>query len=329
MEDPYVTILPPSPSHITSQQSTASLRRRATSVPYLLNLDDSLSIPVNDTANGSMTSLYDESEAETPLKPTRITPPSPTRKSDFKGVAIDRRNSFSEDHPTLQRNSLLRETRRAHKGFFASPQVTSTTFKIGAVDDMQLHSCPAQDRPIHRSIINTEASPTQSESSIGIVNVMQQSIPISPLLNQHSSAANSSYNNSSPELHTKLNASGSVPVKQFASKQKVACQKSLPDCASSPAPNNSFVFPASMPIKNSLGTHRQSLPDFMAQVTTNDPTDVFSPPVVKRFTKSHQRHNSLQEFMPIASINDPANQKLLHKALGGTRPQSMATQQVG
>lgn len=350
-----MTILPPSPSHFKSQHSTASLAHRSSSVPHALNSNDNdnnnLTSP--NTAD-SMTSLYDENEAVKPLKPTRMPPPPPTKKSE--GILIDRRNSFSEDHPTLQRNTLLRETRKTHKGFFTSPQVTSTTFKIGAVDDMQLHRSPVQDEPIHTSVINTGGSPTQSESSTGVMQVLQQSNITSPI----SHVTNSSCSSSPPVvLHTKQNVSSSVPIKQLTSKEKVAHQNSLQECVFSPpnsAPNNSFVYPVQNQIfsfstsennspankgnlsRPSPGPHQQSLPDFMAfpELTSTNPMavpanvkDVFSPPLVKRFSKDHQRRKSLSDFMPIASVNNPDNQKLLHKALGGTRPQSMAAQQVG
>ena len=343
IEDQYVTILPPSPSHFKSQQnSTASLLRRSASVPDILNPNDNN----NNTANittGSMTSLYDDNEAEKPVKPARMPPLPPTK---FEGK--ERRSSFSEDYPTLQRNTVLQETRTAHKGYFSTPQVTSSTFKVRAVDDMQLNTSPEQDRPIHT--IHTGTSPTQSESSVGIVNIPQQSTsPMSPL-SQYSVTSNRS----------PLNVTSSVPVKQFVSRQKVTHRKSLPDYALGPpnsAPNNSFVYPVppqkpifsfltsanssankqitsnlSQPARH-VGTHQNSLPDLMAfpaQLTATKLANENSPPVVKRFTKAHQRCKSLSDLMPAAAapVNDPDHQRRLHKALGGTRPQSMAAQQV-
>ena len=357
IEDQYVTILPPSPSHFKSQHnvhSTASLLRRSASVPDILNSNDNNNTAdISDTniTTGSMTSLYDESEAEEPLKP----PAPPTSKNKFEGK--ERRSSFSEDYPTLQRNTVLQETRKAHRGYFASPQVTSSTFKVRPVDDIQLNtSPPAVDRAIHT--INTGGSPTQSESSVGIVNVLQQSnitSPISPL-SQYSS---NSYTRS-PQAIEPLHSSSSVPVKQFAS--RLVHQKSLPDYALSQpnsVPDNSFVYPIppqkpifsfgnssptnkqitsnlSRPARQ-MGRHQNSLPDLMAfpgPLTTTNPRvpanekDRFSPPVVKRFTKAHQRCKSLSDLMPAAPVNNPDHQRKLHKALGGTRPQSMAAQQV-
>lgn len=357
-EDPYVTILPPSPSHFKSQQySTSSLLRRSTSVPYILNSNDNnnLAIPGSTNIVDSMRSLYDESVPAKPLTPIRQPPPPPSiQKSQFEGASIDRRNSFSEDHPTLQRNTHLRETRKAHKGF-TSPQITSTTFKTGAVvDDMDLRTSPG---PIHSSVIDTRGSPTQSESSVGVVHILRHSnSPISPL----------SLATSSPSpvvLRAKQNTNTSTPVKRYASKEKIARQKSLPEFAyGSPVSTpSSFVFPVqqhspvftsgnsspakkptisnySRPKKHSLGHRQQSVPDFMALSkleVANSPTvatnekDVFSPPLVKRLSQVHQRRKSLSDFMPMASVNAPDNQKMLHKVLGGNRPQSMAAQQVG
>ena len=354
-EDPYVTILPPSPSHFKSQRSTASMLHRSSSVPHILNSNDNNNqlIPGSTNTAGSMRSLYDESVTipSKPPTPVRQPPPPPNRKSQFEGAFIDRRNSFSEDHPTLQRNAHLRETRKAYKGF-TSPQITSTTFKIGpAVDDMDLHTSPALGGPIRSSVIDTRGSPTQSESSVGLVYV--QNNPISPLSHVTSS--------SSPVvLRAKQNTNTSTPVKRYASKEKMTCQKSLPEFAYG-SPNSvpgSFVFPArqdspvfasgnsspsnklinsnhSRPEKYSLGYHQQSVPDLMglefnntSPTTSASENEVFSPPAVKRFSQVHQRRNSLSDFMPMASVNDPDNQKLLHKALGGNRPQSMAAQQV-
>ena len=354
-EDPYVTILPPSPSHFKSQHSTASLLHRSSSVPHILNSNDNNNLLILGSTNtaGSMQSLYDESVPAKPPTPVRMPPPPPpSQKTQVEGAFIDRRNSFSEDHPTLQRNTHLRETRKAYKGF-TSPQITSTTFKIGpAVDDMDLRTSPAQGGPIRSSVIDTRGSPTQSESSVGLVHV--QNSPISPL--SHVT------NSSSVVLRAKQNTNTSIPVKRYASKEKMTRQKSLPEFAYG-SPNSvpgSFVFPVqqdspaftsgnsspsnkpinnnhSRPKKYSLGYHQQSVPDFMGltelEFNNTNPTsanenDVFSPPAVKRFSLVHQRRNSLSDFMPMASVNDPDNQKLLHKALGGNRPQSMAAQQV-
>ena len=336
IEDPYVTILPPSPSHFKSQQhSTASLLRRSVSVPDILNSNDNNNINDANISAGSMTSLYDESEPEKPLKPTRKPPSPPTRKN--------RRSSFSEDHPTLQRNTVLQETRKSHKGYFATPQVTSSTFKVRPVDDMQLNTSPPVE---DRHTINTGGSPTQSESSVGMVNVPQQSnitSPISPL-SQYSVTSNSY--TSSP-----LHNSSSVPVKYFASRQKVTHRKSLPDYVLNQPnsdPDNSFVYPIppqkpifsfltpDKQITNNLSQsvrqmskHQNSLPDLTAATTILPAANErYSPPVVKRFTKTHHRCKSLSDLIPAAPVDD--HQRKLHKALaiGDTRPQSMAAQQV-
>ena len=350
IEDPYVTILPPSPSHFKSQQnSTASLLRRSASVPDILNSNGNNNINDTNISAGSMTSLYDESEPDKPL-PIRKPPSPPTRINKFEGKA-KRRSSFSEDHPTLQRNTVLQQTRKSHKGYFASPQVTSSTFKVRPVDDMQLNtsSPPVEDR----HTIHTGGSPTQSESSVGMVNVPQQSnitSPISPL-SQYSVTRSSLHNTSS------------VPVKYFASNQKVTHRKSLADHAlrqPNSDPNNSFIYPIppqkpifsfltsgsnSPPNKQITGNlsqsvrqitkHQNSMPDLMAaQLTTTVGApaiekDGFSPPVVKRFTNAHHRCKSLSDLMPAASADD--HQRKLHKvgvAIGGIRPQSMAAQQV-
>lgn len=359
IEDPYVTIFPSSPAADSKSQqhiSTTSLLRRSTSVPNVLNSNNSNNnLTINVTAvdvastTGSMRSLYAENDPEEPLNSTQ---PPPIKLED---TLRERRNSFGEDHPTLQRNTLLRETRKAHKGYFASPQVTSTTFKIAAVDDMHLCSSSVQDRqPVHKILNTTGGSPTQSELSIGIVNI---SSPISPS-NQHGCVASSNPYNKSPPVMPSANNGSSIPVR-FAS--KVTHQKSLPESVAFSPPDsarNSFVHPVnpiptqkptftnlnnspvnnnfSTPAKHStrMGPHQQSLPDFMMhpELSTTNPTptsekDIFSPPVVKRFTKSHQRCKSLSEFTITASVNNPESQKL-HEVLGGVRPQSMAAHQV-
>lgn len=352
IEDPYVTILPPSPSHFKSQKnSTASLLRRSASVPDILNSNDNNNIADISDANisaGSMTSLYDENETE---KPIRKPPSPPTKKNKFEGK--ERRSSYSEDHP---HNTVLQETpRKSHKGCFASPQVTSSTFKVRPVDDMQLNtSLPVEDR----HTINTGESPTQSESSVGMVNVPQQSnitSPISPL-SQYSVSSNS-------YTRSPLHSSDSVSVKDFPSRQKLTHRKSLPDYAlnqPNSEPNNSFLYcpiPPQKPIFSLLTSgsnttankqinsnlsqsvrqmskHQNSMPELTAQLTTvttasaANENDVFSPPVVKRFTNAHQRCKSLSDLMSAAPVDD--HQRKLHKALaiGGTRPQSMAAQQV-
>lgn len=276
-------------------------------MPHILSNDDKLATSgYSSSTVGSMTSLYDESE------PT----PVPSNKQ-YEGTLINRRNSFSEDHPTLQRNTKLQETRRTNKGFFTPPQITSSTFKIAAADDMHLKTSPVQDRPLHTSVIDTGGcSPMQSQSSIGVVNVLQTS-PILPL--------------TSSSQHTVLHFGNSIPVKQFTAKEKVSHHSSLSECAFSP-PDNSPV-PSRKPIftltsANESSTHnlsnycrKQSLPELSAN-------NAYSPPVVKRFTKAHHRCKSLSEFMPTASVNDPDSQSLLYKAFGGTRPQSMTGHQV-
>ena len=291
-----------------------------------------------------MTSLY-EGEAEN-VKPSCMPPAPPTRNNQFEGTA--RRNSFSEDHPTLQRNTVLRETRKTQKGYFASPQVTSSTFQVRAADDMQLNTEQlVEETPIHT--INTGASPTQSESSVGIANVSLQSTitsPISPL--SQYGINGSSYNRSPPTEPYLTNNTASVHAKRFTSKQMITHRKSLPEYV----PHNSCVYPIlpqkpifsfstsgnSSPINQQVtggctGAHPHSLPDLMAFHTANsqaspDRKDGFLPPVVKRFTKTHQRRKSLSDLMPTASVNCPDSQRKLHKALGGSRPQSMAAQQV-
>ena len=350
IEDQYVTILPPSPLHFNSQHvnhnSTASLLRRSASVPDILNSNENNNSTVTDDVTAdSMKSLY-EGEAEIRIAPSRMPPPQPYR-NQFEGMK--RRNSFSEDHPRLQHNTVVQEIRKTQKGYFASPQVTSSTFQVKAVDEMQLNTRQfVEETPLHT--INTGASPTQSESSVGIVNPPQQSnitSPISPL--SRYGITGSSYNRS-PSIEPYLtNSPGSVPAK-FTSKQMKTHRKSLPEYV----PYNTCVYPTpphkpvfsfstsgnSSPINQQItsdcsGAHPHSLPNIMAFPTANpqaspaaDREDGFLPPVVKRFTKTHQRRKSLSDLMPTASVNCPDSQRKLHKALGGSRPQSMAAQQV-
>ena len=353
IEDPYVTILPPSPSqvvaHFTKKPSTATLLRRSASVPNALgdSTPNQLSIPVLFTAsNSSMTSLYDDETA--PRKPARVAPPPPKPER--------RRRSFGEDHPVLQRNTLLRETRKAYKKrHCASPEITSTTFTFGSFNDVRKSagSCSS----LKKNVINIGASPSpQSEASVEVVNVLQQSsVTTSPQQSSWSPAS----------LRSKQ--SNATPVKRFANKEKIARRKSLPDCAISlphcmeAAANNSFVFPVppprplstlltpvntpkqynSTPVKRftKMGPRRQSLPDFMVcpELSPISPTmvkqlskDLLPPPAVAtdRFHKTHQRRQSLPEFMPFAPVNNPENQKKLQKALGGARPPSVMAQQV-
>jgi len=346
IEDPYVTILPPSPSHFKSQHnSTTSLQlQRSASVPNTLDTDNNNILSTNLTADSSsMRSLYDDqSEAEMSHKPAQLAPTPPKdSESEFK---IKRRNSFSEDHPILQRNTLLRETRKTHKRY-ASPQVTNTTFKIGAVDDPHVHSnCTFA---IQKSVIHTEVSPTQSEASVGIVTVLQRSCVA----------------NCSPvALNINTDSRSSTQLKRFT-----AYRESHSDCTFTTfiSPNsvqdNSFVFPESparpmftltsgnnspankqiasnsTPVKqySIMPSHQQSLPNLMAcsELATTNPvapaneSDGFSPPTVKRFTKTHQRRKSLPDFMQLASVINPEHQKKLHKVLN-TRPQSITAQQV-
>jgi len=287
-----------------------------------------------------MTSLYDDETA--PRKPARVAPPPPKP---------ERRRSFGEDHPVLQRNTLLRETRKAYKKrHCASPEITSTTFTFGSLNDVRKseESSPSPKK----NVINVGASPSpQSEASVEVVNVLQRSsVTTSP---QQSSLSPAS-------LRSKQN--NTTPVKRFANK---AHRKSLPDCAlphcMEAAANNSFVFPVppprplstlltpvntpkqynSTPVKRftKMGPRRQSLPDFMVcpELSPISPAmvkqfskDLSPPPVVAtdRFHKIHRRRQSLPEFMPFAPVNNPENQRKLQKALGGARPQSVMAQQV-
>ena len=353
IEDPYVTILPPSPSQMVAhfkKPSTATLLRRSASVPNALGDSNpqQLSVPVLFTAsNSSMTSLYDDDTGSVaPRKPARVAPPPPKSSTNCSAPKKPpRRRSFSEDHPVLQRNTLLRETRKAYKKrYCGSPEITSTTFTFGSLNDV--HCKTAESTPM-KNVINTGASPSpQSEASVEVVNVLQQS--------SVSSATSSQHSNLSPGiLRNKQNSA--TPVKRFASKEKVARRKSLPEYAISPTrstqASNSFVFPVppprppstfitpvntaytkqhnSTPMKRFTKTdsHRQSLPDFMAcpELSPISPT-VFkqlsknlSPPAAttNRFHKTHRRQRSQPEFMtcPEVSPISPTMVKQLSKDL--------------
>jgi len=352
IEDPYVTILPPSPSqivaHFTKKPSTATLLRRSASVPNALgdSSPSQLSVPVLFTAsNSSMTSLYDDDTepSAAPRKPARVAPPPP--KPERR-----RRRSFGEDHPVLQRNTLLRETRKAYKKRqCASPEITSTTFTFGSLNNV--HKSEENSSSPKKNVIIIGASPSpQSEANVEVVNVLQQSTTPS-----HQSSW------SPASLQHKQN--NATSIERFATKIKVARRKSLPDYAISPPHSgaDSFVFPVppprplstfrtpvytpkqynSTPAKRStkMGPHRQSLPDFMVcpELSPISPTmvkqlskDLSSPEAVAtgRFHKTHRRQQSLPEFMPFAPVNNPENQRKLQKALGGTRPQGVVAQQV-
>jgi len=353
IEDPYVTILPPSPTqlvaHFNKKPSTATLLRRSASVPNALNDDlRQLSVPVMFTAsNSSMRSLYDDDTGCAPHKPARVAPPPPTVETDTppKKPERRRRRSFSEDHPVLERNTVLRETRKVYKKRqCGSPEITSTTFTFGSLNDV--HKATNSGLP-RKNVINTGPSPSpQSEADVEVVNVVQQT-PLS----QYSSW-------SPPILQSKQNTATSV--QHFAAKEKVTRRKSLPDFAVSPPPSStqvagSFHFPVppprppstfvtpvqhnSTPVKrfHKMGPRRPSLPDFMVcpELSPISPTmvrqitkDLSPVPTTERFHKTHQRRQSLPEFMPFAPVNNPENQRKLQKAMGGARPQSVVAQQV-
>lgn len=357
IEDPYVTILPPSPSQFNSQCSTASLLRRSASVPHALsdNLPTTLTVISGVDSSGSMNSLYDEG---VPHAPTQVAPTTSSSKNNFEGPSIVRRSSFSEDHPTLQRNTVLRETRKGHKRYFASPQVTSSTFKTAAVDDLYLSHYQPDNKPLVQSLIHTTGGPsTQSDYGVGVVNVLQQS-NITNSISPSSQVSTSLYNRFPPVALNGQQKADSNNSEQFTSKEKVVHTFDQPD---SSAHDDSIVFPVSpprptfafSPFGNNYPpvnlaalarhspkrlTHQNSLPDLMAPSRLTDINPAVAPaneiqavssPVVKRFTKAHKRCKSLSEFMPLPSVNNSENQKL-HKALaiGGATPLQPLQRQV-